>query len=177
LNIAPGFFWLTLNALYNDVIINLNSLFEEKVGRSRSLIDFLHFVEKDISIFTVENYIKRNKGNFSIDYLKTYFPGVTKEIISTDLDVIKKNSDSVQKLKAHRDKYYAHFDKKYFVEYENLSNDYPLTYGEIEKLIEISIEIINRYGIAFEGCANSMLGMNSLDVDTVMDILSKHLKK
>ncbi len=53
-------------------------------------------------------------------------------------------------LKIWRDKLYAHLDNQAVLSGTNIREEYPIEFGEIEALIQKSIEIVNGYGVAFD---------------------------
>jgi len=81
----------------------------------------------------------------------------------------------LDKLFAWRDKYFAHYDSKFFLNDKLLENKYELIVGDIRKLIRLAAEILNHFSIGYDGVANAVRAANLYDVDSVIEILHKHL--
>lgn len=69
--------------------------------------------------------------------------------IKRDIAKAKKRLENlagvIENLKGQRDKFYAHLDKEYQDKPSDLSNDYPLNYGEINELIDAATNICNTF--------------------------------
>jgi hypothetical protein len=74
-------------------------------------------------------------------------------------------------IKFRRDKFHAHFDKEYFNDKGQLSNDAPIKQDDFNSLIEVMKDILNKYSAAYDGNLYTLDFMNAYDIDQVLDIL------
>ncbi|MCM3002918.1 hypothetical protein [Priestia koreensis] len=124
---APSFFTLTMDSLFNDAIIRMAKLFDKKAYGT--LFKLLNSIEMNTDLFSTE------KKQILLK-ISAHRKLLTEEY-STILD----------SLKTWRDKNYAHWDKEYFFEDERpkLGNDSPMSYGDLFNLLRASTNIINYY--------------------------------
>lgn len=57
---------------------------------------------------------------------------------------IEKNTSVIENLKTYRDVLLAHTDKKYFMEPKKLFEEYKTTYEELEKLLNLIVDSLNK---------------------------------
>ena len=169
MNLAPAFFKLTMDALISDVIISLAKIYENyRSERSnRNLNKFLRFVENNLDLFpqSIEE-MKLLNCNYLVDY----------DLIKTHLEQIDNQKEVLDNLIQWRDKLYAHFDKKYFADREKLNVDHSINIGQIRTLIQLAGEILNKYSVAYNGVYKTIEAVNLKDVDTIFNILHRHLE-
>lgn len=163
LNKAPAFFTIATHSFQYTVIMGLAKLFEPPRGGAKNLSKFLNFLEVNHS------YI------FSNDPQEMKRLERTTPIDASTVSSHKKTLEEMQLLIKHlitwRDKLFAHNDPAYFVDRSRLVTDYPITYGEIERLIGFAIEVLNTYNVGFSGSVRSFESTNINDVDNVLRAL------
>jgi hypothetical protein len=168
MNIAPAFFETVTNALRSAMILWGCKLFDER--EQRGIFNFLTFIEQNRNIFTIEQ-LKRRKSYPDDHWMLNRAP-ITFETITEDRERIK-NIESLQSFKTRRDKAIAHFDKKYFDDPERLSEEAPIIWGDLTKVIEVLREVINRYSAAYDGQLLSLTPTNINDLDYLLDRLHR----
>ncbi len=151
MNLAQAFFQVVFDALNSVIIHQVNNLFDENA--ERGIFNFLTFIEKNRDIFAIK------------------LP-ITFKMIKEDRKKIR-DLACLQSFKTRRDKYYAHFDKKYFFDREGLERDAPITWGDFKKLLELLEEIVNRYSSSYDGQVSALKPININDVDLLLDRLHK----
>jgi AbiU2 len=162
MNIAPSFFTLTFHSLFNDVIITLAKLYDRK-AQAGSIHKFLNIASQNIQFFDY-------KDDPSDKLL------VTQEKIEEYRAGIEDKNKIINHLFTWRDKVFAHNDKKYFFDRNQLLVDAELTTQNINDLIEYVRETINTFSIALDGKAWYPESSNVMDVDKVLDILHDYQK-
>ena len=85
----------------------------------------------DASVVSLYDYCKRNKGSFGLSSCNL-------EELSNVLGDFEKFQDmyteALRNIRTRRNKYYAHNDKKYFENRQDLVTDAPLSYDDIESV-------------------------------------------
>jgi hypothetical protein len=78
-------------------------------------------------------------------FLKT-LPLIPIAELQADLKSVDRRSDkTVKHLLMWRDKFYAHRDAEKIVAKRTLGQEYPLSYGDVDNLLENAFRIVNRY--------------------------------
>jgi len=169
LNIAPAFFQTTLDALFSGIINWTHNLFSEK--SERGYFNFLAFVENAIDLFAIEE-LKRRK-HYPDNHWMLDREEITYQTVKSHREQIK-SIPSLDHVKTRRDKFHAHFDRKYFFDRDKISNDAPITWGDLEKIKEIMKDINNTYSAAYDGKVYDLQFFNTYDIDNILDILHKY---
>jgi hypothetical protein len=97
---------------------------------------------------------------------------ITLETITEDRERIK-SLDCLPSFRTRRDKVIAHTDKLYFGNLQLLSEDAPLTWGDLTKVIEVLKEVINRYSVAYDGRNFELTPEDINDLDNLLDRLHR----
>lgn len=165
MNIAPAFFQVTTDALLSAIILWANKLFDER-GK-RGIFNFLMFVEHNRNILAIEQ-LKRRK-NYPDGHWMLDLDPITLETINGDRKRIQ-NLGCLQGVKNLRDKFYAHFDQEYFFDRERMAGEAP-TWGDLERVILVISDLINRYSAAYDGELFVLELENINDLDHLLDRL------
>lgn len=173
LNIAPNFFQVTLDALFSAIILWVDKLLS--CNSERGFIDFLTFVENNLRIFEITQFQRRRAHPDG--HRRLNCEPITAKTVQEDRDKIIKGIKSLCNFKLRRDKFHAHFDRKYFFNRSNLSKDAPLKLSDMEQVIEVMGDVINRYSAAYDGNVYKLEPFNVNDVDYLLDILHEYKKK
>lgn len=96
---------------------------------------------------------------------------INNNIIKQHIQELEECSDILNNLFTWRDKHFAHFDKKYFLTNNAVSNDAKLTYGNIEKIINSAGDVLNYYYSKLEGKYMSIEATNYDDLNRIVRIL------
>lgn len=168
MNISPAFFSVTTDALISAIILWTDKLFDEHA--ERGIFNFLKFIEYNQGMFAIEQ-LKRRR-NYPAGHWMLDREPIKLEKIKADRKRIREFV-CLQSFQTRRDKFHAHFDKEYFFDRERLANEVPLTWGDLEKVVEILGEIINHYSAAYDGQLFSLTPMNINDLDYLLDRLHR----
>lgn len=154
LNLAPAFFQLVIDSLSSNVILTLAKIYEQPKRSGGSIYKLLNKIE--------QNWKEIN--NEQINSCR----------INQHREVIKQMNEIIDNLFEWRDKHYAHYDKDYFVGEKNISDDYKITFGNIEQLIDKAKEILNYYYSALTGKYMCCEATNFDDINRIINILKEH---
>lgn len=166
MNISPAFFGVVIEALVSGIILWVGKLLNKK--EERGIFNFLTFIEQNIDLFTIEQLktrVKKPNAQWILEKEQ-----ITLERINEDRKIIQELS-SLQSFKIRRNKFYAHFDKKYFMNPEGLAEDAPLTWGDLQKVTDVISEIFNRYSASYDGQLFVLRPHNINDIDNLLDRL------
>lgn len=153
-------------------------LWVEKLFSNRSergLVNLLNFIEQHRDIFQVKE-LQRRKDYPDDHWMLQKRDPVTIQRIQADR---KKIADfkPLASFKLRRDKYYAHFDREYFFARTKLQETAPLTWGDLEKVVQLGKEILNAYSADFDGNVHSIEPINAADVDHLLDRLHRQRQR
>lgn len=130
-------FWKkTKEAYYNSIVIWLYKLLDAN-GR-KGIIPFLRFIKSHLIFLLDDNFIEVSRVNFEKIKL------LSQQKLNKDIKTINdlRIFQSVQK---QRDKYYAHFDSKYFFEKEKLEIEAPILIAEIKASLSVIDSVFDIY--------------------------------
>lgn len=144
---ATQFFWIrTIEAYLNSIIIWFSKLVD--TNGKKGIFPFLRFVKSHHHFLSKKEYYKRNNLS-EVDIKNCKIEDLYIETIEEDIILVERLniSDSIQTL---RDKYYAHFDSKYFFEKEKLKIEIPFTIDDMIESIKILNNVLNKYSIQYD---------------------------
>ena len=176
---APSFFNTVLEALFADVVMSLAKLFEtERRGSYGNLHTYLKFVTDNKEIFSLDERFRRDPNIGALeDYIKEGFKIEIEDLLKEHENLIKEQGVRIDILLHWRDKYYAHNDKRYFINPSLIAEEMPLLYDDIDKLIDTTTKILNAYSVRFDGKFKLNYFSNYDDIDKILDIVHEyHLK-
>ena len=171
INFAPAFFGIVTQSLYTSIILWIYKLFDK--NSERGIYNFLLFVEDNLSLFSKKHY-KQHKSISDNDWRFT-------EIGWTELNLIELNefkkifdkNEILKNVKRQRDKFYAHFDSKYFYSLDKLYIDAPIKWNDFYEIKKNLDNIINRISVAYDGSGYSFDTVNINDVKGILDTIKK----
>lgn len=117
--------WI-VEALQIDVVLTLTKLLDDSRS-DRNVQCFLKFAEGNRSD------IKWKDGALSHATLVGH------------VAALREHESAARMLRAHRDKYFAHSDKEYFLEPTKLDDDFPVTLDEVVGLVRAMQRIIGEH--------------------------------
>lgn len=173
INMAPAFFQVVVDALLSAIVLWVEKIFDEQ--SQRGLINFLTFCEYHRDLFALKELQRRK--NYPDDHwmLKNREPITCQTIINDKKRV--SNVQSLPSFKLRRDKFHAHFDKKYFFDREKLENDAPLKRSDLTQLIEVMKDIINKYSADYDGSLYAIEPFNINDIEYLLNCLHSYKNK
>lgn len=160
---ASAFFQLTMNSFQYSALMGLAKLYEPNSRNSKNINKFLNYIEAHHrEIFDNSSATKCRLGRDT---------DINTSIVRAHMERIEQYQRPINNLIAWRDKKFAHNDKKYFSTERELAKDFPITFGEIEELINLASEILNTYQVGFNGTHTVVEPTNTFDVDNVIESL------
>jgi hypothetical protein len=173
LNIAPAFFGLVMDSLSTDIIISISRLFDTDTS-AETVFEFLRFIESHLGIFTKEALSRRNDD---LPFSWNSGRQITRTDITLHLKHLRACSKIIDHVRTRRNKRYAHLDKELAFDPVTLRRQAPLPYRDLQRLIKVTEQILNRYSIAFDGNEIDFRPINLFDVDKILDILHQYMEQ
>ncbi len=173
MNIAPAFFLTTIDALFSAIVLWVDKLFGER--SERGLVNLLNFIEQHRDIFHIKE-LQRRKNYPNDHWMLQNREPITIESIQADRKRIAEFKP-LASFKLRRDKYHAHFDKEYFFDRTKLQEDAPLTWGDLEQVVQLGKDILNAYSADYDGNLYSIEPINAADVDYLLDRLHRQNRR
>ncbi|TQR40172.1 hypothetical protein [Paenibacillus popilliae] len=161
--IAPAYFNMTTSALFTDFVISLTKLFDSDskvVGNLKKLIDIAEGVNSSV-------YEEQNNAGISI-INKSTLEGYKKQL--------EEQKPILDNLFKWRDKVFAHYDKKYYLDRKRIHSDAQVRYEEIDILFELLHSILNNFSLALSGRALYPEAIDALDIERLFNVIEKHPK-
>jgi|GEM_PF-4781548 len=161
--ISPAYFNMTTSALFTDFVISLTKLYDSdsKVpGNIRKLISVAEGISSSV-------YEEQNNTGISIINTPTL------ERYKKQLEEQKPILDNLFKW---RDKVFAHYDKKYYLDRKRIHSDAQVKYEEIDNLFELLHSILNDFSLALSGTALYPEATDALDIERLFNVIEKHPK-
>jgi hypothetical protein len=172
MNMAPAFFGIAIDAIYVSIILWTSNLFSPR--SERGFLNFLTMIENNIGIFSKKSVMKRkNIAKDDLLFRRGQWKALSVKEISGFKDEISENL-ILRKFEHRRDKFYAHFDKKYFFNRKRLSEDAPLTWNELDEIKSLASRIFNKCSTAFDGTHQEFEVININDVNGLLDIVKEY---
>lgn len=168
MNLAPAFFGTVTDAIFSEIVIWADKLFDDR--GERGLFNFLQFIENNQGIFSV--FELKRRRNYPVGHWMLKRDPIDSSKIQEHREKLK-NYNGRKAIEILRDKYYGHFDRKYFFDRDLLKKDGELQWNEFDEMVEILDDIMNYYSTAFDGNAYQFKPMNIEDIDGLLDILHK----
>ena len=143
---ACSFFSIAEDSICNDLAMTTAKLFDE--GNTMSIKKLINICNQNRDCFLSEAIIKYQWADAKDKGMAPYrecFP------INIDSDIKKAYAEletlqpKIDNLKTRRDKYYAHSDKKYVFEPNTLQNDAPLSFNDVEGLLDFAGKVCNNF--------------------------------
>jgi hypothetical protein len=83
------------------------------------------------------------------------------------------NFEPLKSFSLRRDKFHAHFDKRYFFDRSKIAEDAPLKWSHLDQAMELLKDILNRYSAAYDGEVFHIEPLNVTDLNYLLDCLRK----
>lgn len=138
LKVSPYFFRLTIYSMSRIILVELTSLLQAR--EDRSLISWLknarsNFQNVDPAQLTVYESYSECIRMTSQDYCK---------LIDTQLEQIRAESITIERIRARRNKSIAHLEAAYFDDPGRLNKDFPLTDDDIDRLFQVLDDVLRK---------------------------------
>lgn len=172
-DLSVGFWSLTLNALIDATLVRLCKAYDLYRTNTLNLKSFLKMVDANLHLFDEPSFRERLKHNPYLESLAKDRESPTVRLKSdfsfvTDAPVVKK-------LTIWRNNFVAHRSLRSALAPAEFTKAFPLTFAEINQLIDKGLEIVNHYSILFN--ASSTLPWEVKDHKYVLDAVRRDLKR
>lgn len=147
-----------INQINGFLYTILNSLRYSFVMKTAKLVD----KREDKNIFKFLNCCKNQQNQFLKNFVDEFYNEVTKttekifikkvnvldDIKNFELE-LDKYSTQIENIKAQRDMIYAHNDKKYFYDNGKVSEEFKVTYNDIDEILHLIFKKLNILSIDY----------------------------
>jgi len=165
INQCVAFWGLTISAHKQTSILSLCRAYDSQKNAS-SLYQLIRIIQENIELFDIQQFRERLKHNPYVDSLSQTAREPNQQQLAKDLEFVSNGNPLVKRLIILRNNVVAHTSTSSIIKNKNDLN--PLTWKEIEELIEQGMSIINSYSLLFEAStyASTLLGED--DYKTVL---------
>lgn len=175
LNMAPAFFSTVFDSLKQCFVIEIFKLYD--INSDTGLIKLFNICMNCSKLFPNKRYNEFHQTDLktgkTVDTLRDEIKiDVMQDINKLRKELIDKES-IVNNLRGQRDKFYAHLDKKYFMNKRDLSKDFPVSFDDVELLLDFAGEMCNTLLLDLCGEAIFYQSSNYDDVKNILDQLHK----
>jgi len=172
---ALTFFKETMDANLFSAVMAINRGFIDKRGDCLQLDKLFEFVKQNLGLFSTSAFQKRleDKGMSpeEIQHWSNLHIEITAQTVFED--EVRVKSLSIDNLKAWRNKRLAHIDMELAEKKTSVMDKKPITVKEIDDILEIIDEILNRYSVAYDGVTHKIgLPPVKYQMEYLMDALA-----
>lgn len=138
-------FWsFTLQAHFNTTIYILCRIYDQN-ETSLHLRSWLITIKENLHLFDENQFRERLKNNLFVDSLAQHPRKPDPRTLDEDIRLCSNEDALVRTLTVRRGSGIAHKNAKLIVADRNIGDNYPLTYANIDTLLDRAIKILNRY--------------------------------
>lgn len=165
---APAFFSIVKSSLSSSCIIWANKLLDER--GQRGIFNFLRFVADNVNLFSIEELQRRKRFTDShrVIVSRRKKGGITKRRVELEHARLRRLR-CLSALKVRRDKYYGHFDRKYFFDLALLEREAALSMRDLRAVVRALSRVISKYSVAYD--AHEYIEFTSSNVGDVEHVL------
>lgn len=132
-------FELAEYSLLRIVLVEMSALLSEK--EDRSLVDWLKKAREHAASLGPTRYNPDHPGGERQPIKEEAY----RALIDEHKNRLGAEQNVIERIKARRNKAITHFDSKYFYNPEALDKRYPLTYADINRLMDVVSEILRKH--------------------------------
>jgi predicted MPP superfamily phosphohydrolase len=173
---APTFWYLAFNAVMDAYMVRLCRVYDTH-SKALNIVNLLDTIKANPHIFSEDNFKKRLSDNPHVDTLwdSSRIPDTVQ--LEKDIESVNKKNPVVIKLMIWRHNMVAHIGAGSVLDNNKVLVDNPLTEKEIEKLLEQSMDIYNRYSNMYRAgtWVPNIIGHD--DYKTVLKFMNLGLEK
>jgi hypothetical protein len=156
INTYSGFWSLVFDALREACILHLCRAYDNHGNDTLSLKKLLLIIQGNTALFDISRFRERKRGNPYVDSLADSDRKPHDEQIQKDIEAVSdKTNCLVQKLSRLRGSKIAHTNIKLIL--KGKDDPAPLTWIEVEELINTGLRIVNYYRQLFEAATYSSM--------------------
>lgn len=141
---APAFWYLTFNAVRDAYMVRLCRVYDTH-SAALNIVNFLDTIKANPQLFSEDYFKKRLSDNPHVDSLWDSDRILDAAQLEKDIESVSTKNPIVHKLIMWRHNMVAHIGAGSVLDNNRVLVDNPLTEIEIEKLLEQSMDIFNRY--------------------------------
>ena len=168
INIAPGFFSISMNALSKCLCIELAKLFVGS-GSEKTMQKLIGIVNANQNLFPKE---KKTPYHWADDPHCPPMIEIEKINIKADLKAAEEQllglEPIISRLKSRRNHFLAHNDPKYFDGTQNPSWDFPISISDVQALIYFSAGFCNKLLSHLDDRIMAYQSSNSNDLEQLL---------
>jgi hypothetical protein len=138
-NLGAHFFEITEYSLLRVVLIEVSMLLSE--NEERSIIDWLNKAREHARALGPTRYSPNSVGGERQPISEKQY----RTLIDSHKERFDFQKQVIDRIKARRDKAIAHLDSTYFNIPQAIDDDYPLTYSDIDSLIDEMSEVLRKH--------------------------------
>jgi AbiU2 len=161
-NLGTYFFELAEYSLLRIVLVEMSMLLSK--NEERSLIDWLRKAREHAPSLRPTHY----NPSYSASDRQPINEKEYRALIDSHKSRLDAQQHVIDRIKAHRDKAIAHFDSAYFNNPKAL-NKYPLTYSDIDRLMDVVSEILRKHHSCLSKADLRMEILSTRNVDLVLN--------
>lgn len=150
---SPGFFTLVFDSLISDIFINLTKLIDRNIE----------------SVGTIYTLIQDSYDSRNLFLHKEKINDMYRDRHALELG---RQGQRLAKVKSIRNKRFAHVDREYQVNREQIIHDIPLSFNDLKKVFKVLHRVLNHYHNAFLGMDIKPSADNATDVVNLMEAIA-----
>lgn len=145
---SQNFWSLTLQAHFDTCIHRLSIAFDQEKS-SLHLRSWLLTIKENLNIFDENNFRERLRDNPFVESLADDPRRPNEAELEADIASCTTNDPLVKTLMIRRGSKIAHRSAKNVVAAKDVGDTHPLTYGDVEALLDRAIGLLNKYSRLF----------------------------
>lgn len=198
-NISPAFYSYTLSALQEACFVNVAKLYDNSKnskGLNKIIRDVLnnerlfsrfeedkvcheHFIKKYEECFFEEHIQKEKEFNEIFDNSEDVPISIkltSKQYLELYKMVYNSFSKTIEKVRTQRNKIYVHNDERGLIDLDSIQNNFPISYQEMEKLIEFALDVTTFILSVLTGDTKARKVSNINDLENTLMMVAKGLE-
>ena len=161
-NLGTYFFELAEYSLLRIILVEMSMLLSK--NEERSLIDWLKKAREHAASLGPTRYNPSSGGERQPIKEKEY-----RALIDRHKNRLDAQQNVIDRIKARRDKAIAHLDSAYFNNLKALDKHYPLTYSDIDRLMDVVSDILRKHHSCLFKADLRMEILSTRNVDLVLN--------
>ncbi len=170
-------FWsFTLQAHLNTTIYILCRIYDQN-ETSLHLRSWLTTIKENLNLFDKDQFRERLRNNPFVDSLAQHPRKPNLQTLDEDIRSCSNEDALVRTLTVRRGSGIAHRSAKLVVADLNISDNYPLTYSDVDTLLDRAINILNRYTELFSADIYSTTVVGNKDFQYIFKCVEAKVKE
>ena len=170
------FWWLTFQAHWDTTLFRLCKIYDQH-NSSLNLRNLPDTIEANISIFDVENFRERLKGNPFVDSLASGSKKPDLVQLQKDKEFVSETNPLVKTLVFWRNNFFAHRSSKHVAANKSLADHYTFDMTVVDQLLKEAMRILNSYSVLFRASSYSTQIIGHDDYRHVLEAIRSILRR